>query len=75
MKSIALISLILCALLYKWKKDSLFDLISNALSAPDQNFHIYLAFGQSNMEGFGIIEAQDQQCDERFKMMAAIDMP
>ena len=44
MKSIALISLILCALLYKWKKDSLFDLISNALSAPDKNFHIYFVF-------------------------------
>ena len=43
---------------------------------PDPNFHIYLAFGQSNMEGFpGTIESQDQTVNARFKMMAAIDWP
>ena len=51
----------------------LFALISLTLSA-DPNFHIYLAFGQSNMEGQGPIEAQDQTCPERFKMMPAVDM-
>jgi hypothetical protein len=43
-------------------------------AAPDPNFHIYLAFGQSNMEGFpGTIEAQDQTVNPRFRMMAAVD--
>jgi beta-xylosidase len=43
---------------------------------PDENFHIYLCFGQSNMEGCGPIEAQDTVgIDPRFKMMAAVDMP
>jgi len=42
----------------------------------DPNFHIYLAFGQSNMEGNAKIEAQDTaNVPERFKMMAAVDMP
>jgi hypothetical protein len=44
--------------------------------AQDPNFHIYLAFGQSNMEGYpGNIEAQDQTVNARFKMMAAVDWP
>lgn len=39
-------------------------------------FHIYLCFGQSNMEGNAQIEAQDRQnVPERFKMMAAVDNP
>jgi len=42
----------------------------------DPNFHIYLCFGQSNMEGNAKIEAQDRTgVDTRFKMMAAVDMP
>ena len=41
----------------------------------DPNFHIYLCFGQSNMEGNAAIEDQDRQyVDPRFKMMAAVDM-
>ncbi|MBR1668226.1 MAG: hypothetical protein IJ693_08105 [Bacteroidaceae bacterium] len=41
----------------------------------DPNFHIYLCFGQSNMEGNAKIEAQDRvDVDPRFKMMAAVDM-
>ena len=41
----------------------------------DPNFHIYLCFGQSNMEGNARIEAQDRQnISTRFKMMAAVDM-
>lgn len=42
----------------------------------DPNFHIYLCFGQSNMEGNAAIEAVDRvNVDPRFKMMAAVDMP
>lgn len=41
----------------------------------DPNFHIYLCFGQSNMEGNARIEAQDRQnISTRFRMMAAVDM-
>lgn len=40
----------------------------------DKNFHIYLCFGQSNMEGNARIEPQDLQgISSRFKMMAAVD--
>lgn len=43
---------------------------------PDPNFHIYLCFGQSNMEGNAAIEAQDKTgVDPRFQMMAAVNMP
>ena len=42
----------------------------------DPNFHIYLCFGQSNMEGNAKIEAQDRKgINTRFRMMAAVDMP
>ena len=42
----------------------------------DPNFHIYLCFGQSNMEGNAKIEAKDRTgVSPRFKMMAAVDMP
>ena len=58
------------------KRVIFFSLLILALSAPDPNFHIYLAFGQSNMEGQGAIEAQDTaDVPERFKMMAAVDEP
>lgn len=43
---------------------------------PDPNFHIYLCFGQSNMEGNAAIESKDRTgVSSRFKMMAAVDMP
>ena len=42
---------------------------------PNPNFHIYLAFGQSNMDGAGEIENQDLTVSDRFKMMPAIDFP
>lgn len=42
----------------------------------DPNFHIYLCFGQSNMEGNARIEPQDrEQVNPRFRMMAPVDMP
>ncbi len=48
-------------------------LSSVVFAAPDPNFHIYLAFGQSNMEGQGNIEQQDKSVDKRFQMMATVD--
>jgi len=41
--------------------------------AQDPNFHIFLCFGQSNMDGAGRIEEEDKTVDERFVVMAAID--
>lgn len=42
--------------------------------AQDKNFHIYLAFGQSNMEGHAKFEPQDTvNVDERFKVMETIN--
>ncbi len=41
--------------------------------AQDPNFHIYLCFGQSNMEGAGTIEAQDRAVDSRFQVMGAVN--
>lgn len=36
-----------------------------ASAAPDPNFHIYLCFGQSNMEGNAAIEEEDRtDCPE-----------
>ncbi|WP_461633022.1 sialate O-acetylesterase [Labilibaculum euxinus] len=49
-------------------------LTSEAYS-QDPNFHIYLCFGQSNMEGQGAIEEQDTTVDSRFQVMQAIDCP
>lgn len=44
--------------------------------SQDPNFHIYLCFGQSNMEGNARIEAQDTiGIDSRFQVMAAVDCP
>lgn len=41
---------------------------------PDPNFHIFLCFGQSNMEGNARLTPEDQQdVDPRFLMMAAVD--
>jgi hypothetical protein len=41
---------------------------------PDPDLHVYLAFGQSNMEGFPGIEEQDKAgVDPRFRMLAAVD--
>ncbi|MEM9687096.1 MAG: sialate O-acetylesterase [Bacteroidota bacterium] len=43
--------------------------------AQDPNFHIYLCFGQSNMEGQGAIEAEDREVDSRFLVMQALNCP
>jgi hypothetical protein len=43
---------------------------------PDPKFHIYLCFGQSNMEAGARPEEQDKgELDPRFQMLAAVDMP
>jgi alpha-L-fucosidase 2 len=50
--------------------------VAERTKAPDKNFHIYLCFGQSNMEGFPGIEEQDKgPVDDRFKVLAAVDFP
>ena len=54
----------------------LLSIFSNSNSEPNPNFHIYLAFGQSNMEGQGEIKPQDTaNVPERFKLLASVDMP
>ncbi|MFX0557241.1 alpha/beta hydrolase-fold protein [Maribacter sp. CXY002] len=46
------------------------------LLAQDPNFHIYLSFGQSNMEGNAPIESQDTvNASDRFKVLQAVDCP
>ena len=45
----------------------------SAHAAPDPNFHIYLAFGQSNMEGQGDIGNEDKSVDERFQLLWSAD--
>ena len=47
--------------------------VSTVSAAPDPNFHIYLAFGQSNMEGQGDIGSQDKSVDERFQLLWSAD--
>lgn len=43
--------------------------------AQDPNFHIYLCFGQSNMEGSGKIEPQDTVTYSRLKLLSAMNCP
>ena len=40
---------------------------------PNPNFHIYLCFGQSNMEGHGLIEEQDKSVNSRFQVLCTYD--
>jgi len=49
--------------------------MSTEVFSQDPNFYIYLCFGQSNMEGVGPIEEQDQSVDKRFQLFQAIDCP
>lgn len=44
--------------------------------AQDSNFHIYICFGQSNMEGNAKFEKQDTiNVNERFQVLQAVDCP
>ena len=53
----------------------LFWFTPRAFADPDPNFYVFLCFGQSNMDGAGRIEQQDRTVDERFQVMAAMEMP
>jgi len=50
-------------------------ILSAYMSAQNPNLHIYLCFGQSNMEGQGAIEDQDLNPNQRFKVYQALDCP
>ncbi len=44
--------------------------------AQDKNFHVFLCLGQSNMEGFPGIPAEEKTYAEpRFQLLAAVDFP
>lgn len=48
--------------------------MNNKSYAQDPNFHIYLCFGQSNMEGHARFEAQDTtNVSDRFKVLQSVD--
>ena len=49
--------------------------LGNAFAQADPNFHIYLCFGQSNMEGGAKIEERDRTVDKRFQVLADFDNP
>jgi len=62
MKSLTLINLFV----------TLVTFLPKMYADPDPNFHIYLAFGQSNMEGQATID-EDEVVDPRFQMMATAE--
>ncbi|HLS38485.1 MAG TPA: sialate O-acetylesterase [Sphingobacterium bovisgrunnientis] len=41
----------------------------------DKDFHIYLCFGQSNMEGHGKFEPQDTVTNKRVMLLQSVDCP
>ena len=47
--------------------------MSVTATAQDPNFHVYLCFGQSNMEGNARYEAQDTVVNPRFQVLSAVD--
>ena len=52
---------------------ALLSLAIQGAAAPDTNFHIYLCFGQSNMESGGRMNDADRTVDERFRVLADFD--
>ena len=48
-------------------------LLTTNFYAQDPNFHIYICFGQSNMEGQGEIESPDTISNDRFMVFQALD--
>ena len=51
-------------------------LVNTRAFARDENFYIFLCFGQSNMEGFPGVQPQDKtNVDSRFQMFATVDFP
>ncbi|SHJ29127.1 sialate O-acetylesterase [Aquimarina spongiae] len=60
--------------------NALFSIVIGIISilnvtGQDTNFHIYLAFGQSNMEGQGTIENMDKDVDPNFLVLQTLDCP
>jgi hypothetical protein len=52
-----------------------FALTTNAFADPDPNFHIFLCFGQSNMESGARMEEMDRTVDKRFQVLQDFDAP
>src|SRR4051812_18328504 len=51
-------------------------LLAGRALAQDPNFHIYLCLGQSNMEGYPGIPAEEKAWkDPRFQVLASVDFP
>lgn len=48
-------------------------LLNTRAFSQDQNFYIFLCFGQSNMEGQGAIQVQDNTVDSRFQVLQALE--
>src|SRR5665213_3862386 len=46
-----------------------------ASADPDPNFHIFLCFGQSNMESGARTEESDRTVNKRFRVLADFDAP
>lgn len=63
----------------KYAKRMLFSILlftANTMFSQNPNFHIYLSFGQSNMEGNAKIEPQDTVAvDGRFQVLEAVNCP
>ncbi|WP_115869398.1 sialate O-acetylesterase [Marinoscillum furvescens] len=76
-----MITLLVCLLTNYWSCDATHATepqpIQNAerTQSPDSNFHIYLCFGQSNMEGSAKIEAMDREVDRRLQVMQPLTCP
>jgi hypothetical protein len=51
------------------------SLAGSAWADPDPKFHIYLCFGQSNMESGGRMNEADRTVDKGFRVMADFDAP
>lgn len=60
---------------YKWLFCLALGLCSVSAFSQDKNFHIYLAFGQSNMEGVGEISAGDRVVNARIQVLQTFDCP
>jgi len=50
-------------------------IVLNSCQTQKSEFHIYLAFGQSNTEGQGLIEDIDKDVDSRFVVFQSLDCP
>jgi len=50
-------------------------LAAGAFADPDPNFHIYIAFGQSNMEGQAAVIEENKVPKENFQVLASMTCP